>query len=136
MKTPGPDHPITLATNPRRVRAFVAGHVVADTAEALTVNEAQLRPVQYFPREDVETGFLSESPLVTECPYKGRATHYSMMIDGELIENAAWSYEDPYPAMEAIRGRIAFYPDKIQVYEIEDEARTAPDRFAGDARPA
>jgi uncharacterized protein (DUF427 family) len=127
MMTPGPDHPITLSANPRRVRAYVAGHVIADTDDALTLAEADLPAVQYFPREDVETGFLSESPKVTQCPYKGSATHYSMLIDGELIENAAWSYEDPYPAVERIRGRIAFYPDKVEVYELDEDRLAHPD---------
>ena len=126
MKTPGPDHPITLSPNPRRVRVRVENHVLADTADAVTLSEADYGPVQYFPRGDVETGFLSQTDHVTECPYKGRATHYSMLVNGDLLENCAWSYEDPYPSVEAIRGRIAFYPDKVQVYEI-DEAE-------GDAR--
>ena len=122
MKTPGPDHPITTEANPRRVRVRVADHVLADTADALTLREADLDPVQYFPRADVETGFLSETDKVTHCPYKGDATHYSMLVNGDLLENCAWSYEEPFPAVDAIRGRIAFYPDKVQVYEItEDE---------------
>jgi uncharacterized protein (DUF427 family) len=120
MMTPGPNHPITTATNPKRVRVQTGGHVIADTIDALTLLEAGYGPVQYIPKGDIETGFLSQSAKVTQCPYKGAATHYSMMIDGALIENVAWSYEDPYPAVEAIRGRIAFYPDKVEVYEVSD----------------
>jgi uncharacterized protein (DUF427 family) len=121
MMTPGPDHPITLARNPRRVRVLAAGHVIADSSDVITLSEAELGPVHYFPRQDVETGFFSESPKVTECPYKGQATHYTTLIDGELIENVAWSYEDPYPAVEGIRGRIAFYPNLVEVYEVDQE---------------
>ena len=130
MKTPGSDHPITLSTNAKRVRVRVADHVLADTADALTLQEADYPAVQYFPRADVETGFLSETEKVTHCPYKGDATHYSMLVNGDLLENCAWSYEDPNAAVEAIRGRIAFYPDKVQVYEIEE--RESDDR-RGDA---
>lgn len=126
MKTPGPDHPIRMETNPRRVRGRVENHVIADTADALTLSEADYAPVQYLPRKDVETGFLSQTDKVTHCPYKGDATHYSMMINGDLMENCAWSYEAPFPAVEAIRGRIAFYVDKVEVYEI--------DEHEGDAR--
>jgi uncharacterized protein (DUF427 family) len=122
MKLPGPDHPITIAANPRRVRAKAAGHVIADSVAAVTLQEAAYPPVQYFPRDDVETGLLSQTALVTQCPYKGSATHYAMMVEGRRIEKAAWSYEDPYPAMEAIRGRIAFYPGGAEVYEVEDPA--------------
>jgi len=130
VKTPGPDHPITLNANPRRVRVRVADHVLADTADAVSLQEASYPPVQYFPRADVETGFLSQTDKVTHCPYKGDATHYSMLVNGDLLENCAWSYEDPYPAVEAIRGRIAFYIDKVQVYEIDE--REGDDR-RGDA---
>jgi len=121
MAPPRTDHRITIQKNPRRVRAFVAGHVIADTADALTLSEEGHEPVQYFPRKDVETGFMSQTSKVTECPYKGLATHYSMMIDGELLENAVWSYENPKPGMEQIAGRMAFYPDKVEVYEPETE---------------
>lgn len=130
MKTPGPDHPITLNMNPKRVRVRVADHVLADTADALTLQEASYDPVQYFPRGDVETGFLSQTDKVTQCPYKGAATHYSMLVNGDLLENCAWSYEEPFPAVEAIRGRLAFYTDRVQVYEIEE--REAEER-RGDA---
>ena len=120
MKTPGPDHPITLAANPRRVRARFQNHVIADTKLATTLTEADLPPVQYFPREDVETGFMSKSPTVTTCPYKGEANYYSMLMNGDLAQDAAWSYEAPYPAMEEIKGMIAFDPKMIEVYEVSE----------------
>lgn len=121
MRTPGPDHPITLTPNNRRVRARFQNHVIADTADALTLNEADYPPVQYFPREDVEASFLSKSAHVTECPYKGAATYWSMIMNGDVTENVAWSYEEPYPAVSEIAGRIAFYPDKVEVYEVDEE---------------
>ena len=130
MKTPGPDHPITMTANANRVRVRVADHVLADTSDALTLQEADYDAVQYFPRADVETGFLSETDKVTQCPYKGAATHYSMLVNGDLLENCAWSYEEPFPAVEAIRGRLAFYPDKVQVYEISERES---DERRGDA---
>jgi uncharacterized protein (DUF427 family) len=120
MKTPGPDHPLAFSDNPVRVRARFENHVIADTAEAVTLREAELDPVQYFPRKDVETGFLSQTEKQYTCPYKGPCVFYSMMINGDLQENVAWSYEEPYPAAERIRGRIAFYPDRVQVYEVTE----------------
>ena len=120
MKTPGPEHPLTFDANPRRVRARFADHVIADTAEAVICREADLAPVQYFPRADVETGFMSKTDKQYTCPYKGEATFYTMMINGDLQENVAWSYEEPYAAAERIRGHVAFYPDRMQVYEIAE----------------
>ena len=131
MKTPGPDHPITIAANPKRIRVRLQDQVIADTANALTLQEADYPAVQYIPRADVETGFMSKSATVTTCPYKGEATYYSIQRNGVLTEDVAWSYEAPYPAMEQIRGLLAFYSDKAEVYEVEpselDERRRSTD---------
>jgi uncharacterized protein (DUF427 family) len=119
MKLPGPDHPITIALNPRRVRVEVDGHVIADSVGALTLQEASYPAVQYIPREDIEMSFFSRTDKSTNCPYKGDASYFTSKIDGDLLENVAWSYEDPYPAMEQIRGMLAFYTDKVRVYEVD-----------------
>ena len=119
MKTPGPDHPITVTENPNRVRARFQNHVIADTARALTLQEADYPPVQYFPREDVEMAFFSRTDRSTNCPYKGDAAYYSLFVNGDLAENAIWTYEEPFPAVEAIRGHVAFYPHLVEVYEVE-----------------
>ena len=119
MKLPGPDHPITVTPNPRRVRVEVDGHVIADSAAALTLKEATYPAVQYIPREDIEMGFFGRTDHRTNCPYKGDASYFSTKIDGDMLENVAWSYEDPYPAMDQIRGMLAFYPNKVRVYEVD-----------------
>ncbi len=119
MKLPGPDHPITIALNQRRVRVEVDGHVIADSVAALTLKEASYPAVQYIPREDIEMGFFSRTDHRTHCPYKGDASYFTTKIDGDLLENVAWSYEDPYPAMAQIRGMLAFYTEKVRVYEVD-----------------
>lgn len=119
MKEPGPDHPITITPNPRRVRVEIHGHVIADTAEALTLKEADYPAVQYLPRKDVEMGFFGPTEHRTHCPYKGDASYFTTKIDGEVLENVAWSYETPFPAMEQIRGMLAFYTNRVRVYEVD-----------------
>ena len=121
MKLPGPDHPITITPNPRRVRVEVNGHVIVDSADALTLQEATYPAVQYIPRQDVEMGFFGRTDHHTTCPYKGEASYYTLTIDGEILENVAWSYEDPYPAMEQIREHLAFYTNRVRVYEVDPE---------------
>jgi uncharacterized protein (DUF427 family) len=115
MKTPGPDHPISFDYKPMRVQLMYQGHQIADTTDVLVLREAGYRPVYYLPREDVAMDYLSKTSLSTHCPYKGEASYFTLMMDGEIAENAAWSYEDPYPAMEMIRGRIAFYPRFVEM---------------------
>jgi uncharacterized protein (DUF427 family) len=120
MKIPGPDHPITVAANPKRVQVIYNGHVIADTRRALTLKEASYRPVLYFPREDVEMAFLTRTDLSTHCPYKGDASYYTLLMDGRFAENAVWTYETPYPAMQTIQDLLAFYPNQVEIREVGD----------------
>jgi uncharacterized protein (DUF427 family) len=120
MKIPGPDHPITVQPARIRWRAQFAGHVIADTDDALILQEASYPPVVYFPRDDVSMSYMSRTERSTNCPYKGDAAYYTVLMDGQFAENAVWTYEEPYPAMTEIAGRLAFYPDKIEVYAVTD----------------
>ena len=121
-KLPGPDHPISIQRNPARVVVSVAGRVVADTRNALTLREAAYRPVRYIPAEDVDFSQLERTDHVTYCPYKGDCNYYSVPAGGKKSVNAVRSYEDPFPAVVQIKGHVAFYPD--QVDEIADQLPT------------
>ena len=118
-------HTVRLKANLNRVRALYRGHVIADTDHALTVLETGLKPVQYFPREDVEMGFLGKTEHHTRCPYKGEASYFTLSMDGHIEENVVWTYEDPIPGVLAIKDYVAFYPDRVEVYELSpgDEAQ-------------
>jgi uncharacterized protein (DUF427 family) len=125
MKTPGPDHPITIRPAGKRWRAKFAGHVIADSNDALILKESTYPEVIYFPREDVSMEYMSRTSHHSHCPYKGEAAYYTLLMDGNFAENAVWTYEQPYPATEAIAGRLAFYPDKVELYEVDDAAVNA-----------
>jgi uncharacterized protein (DUF427 family) len=122
-RVPGPDHPITVERNPSRVVVLVAGRVIADTNEAITLREASYAPVHYLPRKDVDMTALERSTHVTYCPYKGDCAYYSVSIGGERSVNAVWTYEAPYSAVAEIRGRLAFYPERVDAI---DERLAAP----------
>ena len=117
MKLPGPDHPITITPNPKRLRVTFNGKVVAESARALTLQEASYPPVQYIPREDADAALLKRTERSTHCPYKGDASYYSIEAGGRRAENAIWSYEAPFPAMAEIAGHLAFYPDRVDRIE-------------------
>ena len=117
MKTPGPDHPITVTRNGRRVRVMLGGTVIADTLHALTLQESTYKPVLYVPRADARMELFERTTKSTHCPYKGDASYYSARVGERVSENAAWSYEQPYPAMTAIAGHLAFYPDRVDAIE-------------------
>jgi uncharacterized protein (DUF427 family) len=112
-KVPGPDHPITIEPNVHRVVVKVAGHVVADTRDALTLREAKYPAVQYIPRKDVDVTLLERSTHATYCPYKGDASYYSIPVGGDRSLNAVWTYETPFEAMAQIKDYVAFYPDRV-----------------------
>jgi uncharacterized protein (DUF427 family) len=117
VKIPGPDHPITIERNSARVVVTVGGRVVADTREALTLREASYLPVQYIPWKDVDTSLLERTNHVTYCPYKGDCSYYSIPVGGDRSVNAAWIYENAYPAVAEINGYVAFYPGRVGAIE-------------------
>jgi uncharacterized protein (DUF427 family) len=125
IKIPDPDHPISIERNPARVVVSVAGCVVADTRNALTLREATYPPVQYIPREDVDFSHFERTDHVTYCPYKGDCSYYSVPAGGRRSVNAAWSYEEPFPAVKQIKGHVAFYPDRVD--EIAEQLPTIPE---------
>ncbi|WP_454645950.1 DUF427 domain-containing protein [Bradyrhizobium liaoningense] len=118
MKLPGPDHPITITPNPRRVRVTAGDIVIAETSKALTLKEAKYPAVQYVPREDTNMALLERTDRVTHCPYKGDASYFSVKADGKMLDNAIWTYETPFPAMTEIAGHLAFYPDKVKIEDV------------------
>jgi uncharacterized protein (DUF427 family) len=117
MKLPGPDHPIAITPNAKRVRVTFAGKVVAETSRALTLQEASYKSVQYIPREDADLSLLTRTDNATHCPYKGDASYYSIKVGDRVAENAIWSYEQPFPAMAEIAEYLAFYPNRVDAIE-------------------
>lgn len=115
----GPDHPITVTANPRRVVVRAGGRVIADTRAALTLKEAAYPAVQYIPRADADLSALERSDHHSYCPYKGEASYFSIP-DLDQGENAIWTYETPYDSVAEIRDHLAFYPDRVTIVESED----------------
>ena len=114
IRIPGPDHPITIAPTGERVVVRAGGEVIAETDDALTLQEAGYAPVQYIPLTDVDASVLRRSDHQTYCPYKGDASYYTVVTpDGEL-ENVVWTYEEPYDAVREIAGRVAFYANRVE----------------------
>jgi uncharacterized protein (DUF427 family) len=117
VKIPGPDHPIAVTKNPKRVTVSVNGKMIASTAGALSLKEASYPAVQYIPRADANMAMLERTDHSTYCPYKGDASYFSIPIAGERGANAVWSYEHPHEAMAQIKDYLAFYPDRVTIAE-------------------
>ena len=118
IRIPGPDHPISIQHNPAHVVVSVAGRVIADTRNSLTLREADYSLVQYIPREHVDFTQLEKTEHATYCPYKGDCNYYSVPAGGEKSVNAVWTYDTPYAAVSAIQEYLAFYPDRVDAIEV------------------
>jgi uncharacterized protein (DUF427 family) len=113
-----PGHRVVTRPAGKHVQVKYNGEVIADTQNAVALEESKSSPsvlapvVYYVPREDVKMERLERTSHHTYCPFKGEASYYSLKGGAE---NAVWSYEAPYDEMAAIKGLLAFYPDKVSI---------------------
>ena len=108
---------ITIAPHPRRVRVRFNGRIVADSAEALVLQEGSYRPVLYLPRADADMALFERTAHTTRCPHKGEASYYSLKVGDRTAANAVWTYETPHDQVAAIKEHLAFYPDRVDAIE-------------------
>ena len=99
-----------------RVRVTFNGEVVADSREAIRLEEGSYAPVYYLPRKDVKMERLIRTSHTTHCPHKGDATYFSVS-NGRTARNAVWSYERPFESVKVIKDHVAFYPDKVDAID-------------------
>lgn len=119
VRIPGPDHPITVKPAGGRVVVRHGDKVIVDTRAALVLQESTYAPVFYVPRADADMATLSATAHHSYCPYKGEASYLSLPGGGEGAVNAIWSYEQPYDSVSAIKGHLAFYPDRVNIEHTE-----------------
>lgn len=63
----------------------------------------------YFPPESINKAYFRESGNHTTCPWKGVASYYDVVVEGQVNKGAAWYYPEPKPAAKNIKGYIAFW---------------------------
>lgn len=85
-------------------RAMWNGVVLAESDDTVEVEGNQ-----YFPPESVKREYFSDSSTHTECPWKGTASYYTVTVDGQVNEDAAWYYPQPKDAAAQIKDRVAFW---------------------------
>lgn len=112
---PDETHPITVESSAGQVRVRAGDTVVADTAKSLTLQEASYPPVAYVPLAAIDPALLRSSDTETYCPYKGDASYFDLVTPDGVVEDAAWTYAEPYDAVADIAGHLAFYPDKVVI---------------------
>ena len=86
------------------MKASWNGVVVAESDDTVVVEGNH-----YFPESALNRDYVTFSNHKTSCPWKGQASYYSLLVNGELNADAAWYYPDPKPEAENICGRVAFW---------------------------
>ncbi|AHJ98141.1 DUF427 domain-containing protein [Hymenobacter swuensis] len=86
------------------MKAIWNNTVIAESDETVVVENNH-----YFPADSIKREFFEDSIAGTTCPWKGRASYYSVRVNGELNKDAAWYYPEPKDAAQQIKGRVAFW---------------------------
>lgn len=116
VHTPTAEYPITVTPTGRRVTVRIGGEVVAESDDALTLQESTRPAVQYIPLADVRREMLTRTATTSYCPFKGDAAYYTVTTAaGQTVADATWTYEQPFDAVAPIAGHLAFYPDKADI---------------------
>ncbi|MEJ1171648.1 DUF427 domain-containing protein [Variovorax sp. CCNWLW235] len=115
-KSPGhqkwPDHKVREEPVEQSMEVEVEGAIVASSKNVIKVVEEKSPVRYYFPRADVRMEKLKRSQTTTECPFKGHASYYGLNLGERQLDDAVWTYEDPYDEHQALKERMAFYDDK------------------------
>lgn len=115
------EHTLYLQDSPKRIRATFEGEVVLDSRQAKLLHETKHLPVYYFPEEDVRTELLVQSDHTTHCPFKGDASYRSLKVEGEVAEDAVWSYPEPVESSPIPTDHLAFHWDAMDHWFEEEE---------------
>ncbi|MBI1775981.1 MAG: DUF427 domain-containing protein [Proteobacteria bacterium] len=117
---------IDCLASSRQVQIYVRGVLVADSSRAVFLYETGLPTRFYLPPEDVRADILAASEHRTSCPYKGRASYWHVVVNGQRHENLIWFYAETRAEVAPIRGRLAFYNEKVDRILLDGEELPRP----------
>jgi uncharacterized protein (DUF427 family) len=123
--------PPALVSDPRLVQVFAEGVLIADSRDCVRVLETASPPTFYLPPDDVEWDALAATDARTQCEWKGIATAYDILIDGQRIERAAWSYHDVFPEFRELQGWVSFYPGAVSCFVDRETVYPQPGGYYG-----
>ena len=108
--------PPRLEACQRHVEVRLRGSLVAETRHPFRVCETASPPVYYLPASDVKIHLLVRGSRESFCEWKGVARYWHVHVEGEVVENAGWSYEAPDAGFEPLTAAVAFYPGKLECF--------------------
>ena len=86
------------------MKAIWNGTVIAESDDTVVVEGNH-----YFPASALKREYTTFSNHRTSCPWKGQASYYSLLVNGEMNTDAVWYYADPKPEADMVRDRVAFW---------------------------
>lgn len=114
-----PDHKVEETQLNQHLEVYFGDKKIAETDDAILLKEDDYPDRYYIRREDVNMEALERTSETSECPFKGKASYFSLKTDEGEAKNAVWTYEDPYDEHRDIKDRLAFYTDKFDEIKIE-----------------
>jgi uncharacterized protein (DUF427 family) len=121
-----PYHRVDVLNSSRHVKVVVGGEVVAETTRPRLLFETGLPPRYYIPKLDVRLDLLTPTTTSTRCPYKGKASYWTVTVSGKEFPDIVWSYPAPIPECPKIENLLCFYDEKVDAVYVDGELQSRP----------
>ena len=121
-----PYHRVDVLNSSRHVKVVVGGVVVAETDRPRLLFETGLPTRYYIPKLDVRLDLLTPTSSVTRCPYKGKASYWSVNVNGKEFTDIVWGYPAPIPECPKIENLLCFYDEKVEAVYVDEELQPKP----------
>ena len=121
-----PYHRVDVLNSSRHVKVIVGGEVVAETTRPRLLFETGLPTRYYIPKLDVRLDLLTPTSANTRCPYKGKASYWSVKVGGKEFTDIVWGYPAPIPECPKIENLLCFYDEKVDAVYVDGELQPKP----------
>jgi len=106
---------------PQRLKVVFNNEIIAETTRGYRILETSHPPTYYFPPTDVVMSWLKAENKSTFCEFKGKASYWSVNVNGQFSEYVAWSYPNPSSKFKDIKDYLCFYASKVDSCFVGDE---------------
>jgi acyl-CoA thioesterase II len=114
-----PDYRIGLSPCTYSGQVWFDDILVAESDDCLVVTETDHADRLYFPKDDVNWDLFTPTDHTTVCPFKGRASYWSLAGVDKEVPNVVWTYESPLPEVAGLAGHVCFYDEALKVVVVE-----------------
>lgn len=121
-----PYHRVDVLNSSRHVKVVVGGEVVAETSRPRLLFETGLPTRYYIPKLDARLDLLTPTNTTTRCPYKGKASYWSVNVNGREFKDIVWGYPAPIPECPKIENLLCFYNEKVDGIYVDGELQPRP----------